>query len=100
MLIRQVAYRIYEGSLVRSIAGSPKPRCIALVISDSDLIDQQSLHKLLNLIEWCCELGIAEASVYVSVTSENGTGTSRLAECIRSVFKDAGFSGKDRVPGS
>jgi len=94
MLIRQVAYRIYEWSLARSIAGSPKPRCIALVISDSDLIDQPSLHKLLNLIEWCCELGIEGASIYVSVTSENSVGTARLAECIKGVFKDSGFSGK------
>ncbi|HEY3422907.1 MAG TPA: undecaprenyl diphosphate synthase family protein [Methanocellaceae archaeon] len=94
MLIRQVAYRIYEGSLARSIARSPKPRCIALVISDSDLIDQRSLLKLLNLIEWCCEFGIAGASIYVSVTSENSDATARLAECIRGVFKDAGFSGK------
>jgi undecaprenyl diphosphate synthase len=94
MLIRQVAYRIYERSLVRSIAGSPKPRCIALVISDSDLIDHRSLLKLLNLIEWCGETGIKEASVYVSVTSEDNVATARLAECIQGVFKDAGFSGK------
>ena len=94
MLIKQVAYRIYERSLVQSIAGSPKPRCIALVISDGDLIDQRSLLKLLNLIDWCCELGISEASVYVSVTSEDGSGTTRLVECIRGIFKDAGFSGK------
>lgn len=97
MLVRQIAYSIYERSLARSVANSPVPGCIALVISDSDLIDRQSLLKLLYFIDWCSELGIREASVYVSVTSEQGT--ARLVDCISGIFKDAGFPGKIVSPG-
>ena len=74
------------------------PRCIALVISDSDLIDKQSLNKLLQLIEWCAGLGIGEVSVYVSVTDKHAT--SGLADCIHGVFKDTGFPGKIVAAGS
>jgi len=92
MLVRQMAYKIYEKSLSRGIAQSPVPRCIALVISDGDLIDRPALDKLLHLIEWCAELGIHEASIYVSVTDPGAV--SRLAACIGDVFKGAGFPGK------
>jgi len=92
MLVRQLAYRIYERSLIRGIAQSPVPRCIALVISDSDLVDRPSLHKLLQLIEWCAGLGIREASVYVGVTDHGAV--SKLARCIHEAFEDAGFPGK------
>lgn len=97
MLVRQLAYRIYERSLARGIRQSPVPRCIALVISDGDLIDQASLHKLLQLIEWCAELGIREASIYVSVTDPPAAST--LAGCILDVFRDSGFPGKVVSPG-
>ncbi|HTY90528.1 MAG TPA: undecaprenyl diphosphate synthase family protein [Methanocella sp.] len=97
MLVRQLAYKIYEMSLARGIRQSPVPRCIALVISDGDLIDKPSLNKLLQLIEWCGELGIHEASIYVSVTDPGAV--SKLAECIHDVFKDAGFPGKIVSPG-
>jgi len=92
MLVRQLAYMIYERSLIRGIAQSPVPRCIALVISDSDLVDMPSLNKLLGLIEWCAELGIREASVYVSVTDHGAV--SKLAGCIHGSFEHAGFPGK------
>jgi undecaprenyl diphosphate synthase len=92
MLVRQLAYRIYERSLIRGIARSPVPRCIALVISDSDLVDRPSLNKLLQLMEWCAGLGIREASVYVSVTDHGAV--SKLAGCIHSSFEHAGFPGK------
>jgi undecaprenyl diphosphate synthase len=89
MLVRQFAYRIYEMSLSREVKQSPVPRCIALVISDSDLIDRDSLNKLLLLMEWCAELKITEASVYVTVTAPEAV--SKLAGCISGIFKDAGF---------
>lgn len=97
MLVRQLAYRIYEMSLARGIKQSPVPRCIALVISDGDLIDRPSLNKMLKLIEWCDEFGIQATSIYVSVTDPGAV--SKLAECIRDVFKDAGFPGKVVSPG-
>ncbi len=97
MLVRQLAYRIYERSLVRGIAQSPVPRCIALVISDSDLIDKPSFDKLLHLIEWCAGLGIREASVYVGVTDHGST--AKLAGCIHDSFEHAGFPGKVVSPG-
>jgi undecaprenyl diphosphate synthase len=87
-----LAYRLYERSLARNVLGSPVPRCIALVISDSDLIDRQSLRKLLQLIEWCAELGIREVSVYVSVVDLKAS--EGLAGCILGVFKNTGFPGK------
>jgi len=96
MLVRQMAYRIYERSLARGIRQSPVPRCIALVISDGDLIDKPALNKLLQLIEWCAELGVHEASIYVSVT--DASAVSRLAECIMDVFKDAGSRGRSCLP--
>lgn len=96
MLFRQIAYKIYERSLAGSIANSPMPRCVALVISDSDLIDKRALLKLLHFIVWCCELGIKEASVYVSVTGD--LGPARLIDCIADVFKDSGFPGKIVTP--
>lgn len=92
MLARQLAYRIYEKSLERSIRGSQVPRCIALVISDSDLIDRRSLNKLLRLIEWCAGLGIGEVSVYVGITDQNAS--SELAGCIYGIFNGSGFPGK------
>ncbi len=92
MLVRQLAYKIYERSLARGIAQSPAPRCIALVISDSDLIDRLSIDKLLHLVEWCAGLGIHEASVYVSVTDHGAV--AKLAECIYGVLEHAGFPGK------
>lgn len=97
MLVRQLAYKIYERSLARGIAQSPVPRCIALVISDGDLIDRPALNKLLLLIEWCAELGIHEASVYVSVTDPGAVST--LSRCIRDAFAVAGFPGKVVSPG-
>jgi undecaprenyl diphosphate synthase len=97
MLVRQMAYKIYERSLASGIKQSPVPRCIALVISDGDLIDRPALNKLLQLIEWCAELGVHEASIYVSVTDTSAV--SRLAECIRDVFTGAGFPGKVVSPG-
>jgi undecaprenyl diphosphate synthase len=92
MLPRQLAYRIYEKSLARNVRGSHVPRCIALVISDSDLIDRQSLNKLLQLIEWCAGLDIGEVCVYVSVVDLKAS--SGLVGCINELFKDAGFPGK------
>ncbi len=92
MLARQLAYRIYERSLARGIAQSPVPRCIALVISDSDLMDRPAVDKLLRLIEWCAGLGIREASVYVSVTDHGSA--AKLAGCIREALEPAGFPGK------
>ncbi len=92
MLVRQLAYAIYERSLERGIRQSSVPRCIALVISDSDLISSASLDKLRQFIQWCAELGIREASVYVSVTDH--ASISMLADCIHRTFKDAGFPGK------
>ncbi len=97
MLVRQMAYKIYERSLASGIRQSPVPRCIALVISDGDLIDRPALNKLLHLIEWCAELGVREAPIYVSVTDAGAV--SRLAECIRDVFKEARFPGKIVSPG-
>ncbi len=92
-----MAYLIYERSLVRGIAQSPVPRCIALVISDSDLVDAPSLNKLLHLMEWCDGLGIREASVYVSVTDHEAV--SKLARCIYGSLEHAGFPGKVVSPG-
>jgi undecaprenyl diphosphate synthase len=92
MLVRQLAYKIYERSLAREIKQSPVPRCIALVISDSDLMDRASLEKLLQFIGWCADFGIGGASVYVSVT-DPGAAT-RLAGCIHDEMKGAGFPGK------
>jgi undecaprenyl diphosphate synthase len=92
MLPRQLAYTIYEKSLARNVRGSPVPRCIALVISDSDLIDTPSLKKMLQLIEWCAELGICEVSVYVSVMDMDAS--SELVGSIQGIFKGAGFPGK------
>jgi len=92
MLVRQLAYSIYERTLVRGISQSPVPRCIALVISDSDLVDRTSLEKLLHLIEWCAGLGIREVSVYVSVTDH--AAVAKLAGCIYESFERAGFPGK------
>ena len=100
MLIRQVAYKIYEKSLAGTIASSPMPRCIALVISDSDIVDRQSLLKLQNLIDWCCELGIREASIYVSVTDESDAVTAQLVGCIHALLEKAGFPGKIVSPGT
>lgn len=92
MLLRQLAYTIYERSLARGIGQLPAPRCIALVISDGDLVDRPALDKLLLLIEWCAEIGVRETSVYVGVTDPGAV--SRLAECIRGAFEGSGFPAK------
>lgn len=95
MLVRRIAYGIYERSLARNISTGSIPRCIALVISDGDLTDRPSILKLLHFIEWCCELGVREVSVYVGITySLPELETTKLVECISGLFVDAGFPGK------
>jgi undecaprenyl diphosphate synthase len=92
MLARQIAYGIYEKAMQRSIMGEPVPRCIALVISDADLVDGRAIAKLTALASWCSDLGSREISVYVSMTYGDGAG--QLAECIYRTFEGAGFPGK------
>ena len=98
MLARQIAYRFYEKSMLKSVRGERVPRCIALVISDADLVDRQSVAKLVNLAEWCAEMGIGEISVYVSLTE--GGIVPGLADCICQRFAQAGFPGKVVSSGS
>ncbi|MCD1296273.1 di-trans,poly-cis-decaprenylcistransferase [Methanocella sp. CWC-04] len=102
MVVRQIAYRIYEKSLIKGITGSAVPRCIALVISDGDLVDNRSVIKLLNFIEWCCELGVREVSVYISITfTQPGTsGRNKLIDCVYGLFQNAGFPGNIVADGS
>jgi undecaprenyl diphosphate synthase len=92
MLARQIAYRIYEKSMLRNIRGERVPRCIAVVVSDADLVDRQAVSKLASLAEWCAEMGIAELSVYVSLTQ--GGIMPGLPDCIGQTFAGAGFPGK------
>lgn len=94
MLIKQVAYRIYERTLGRNVVGGPVPKCVALVISDGDLVDRASMLKLLGFVEWCSELGTREVSIYVSVVKGGGTDTASLASCAQGIFGNAGFPGK------
>jgi undecaprenyl diphosphate synthase len=93
MLVKQVAYRIYERTLGRNVAGGPVPKCVALVISDGDLVDRASLLTLLSFVEWCAELGTRAVSIYVSVVKGGGTDTESLARCIQGIFNSAGFPG-------
>ncbi|MGA9140109.1 MAG: undecaprenyl diphosphate synthase family protein [Methanocella sp.] len=97
MLVRQVAYDIYEKTMRKSITGEPVPRCIALVISDADLVDDRSVAKLTELAGWCAELHVSEIFIYVSITE--GTGVTQLAECIRDEFEHAGFPARVVSPG-
>ena len=98
MLVRQVAYGVYERAMLRSIVKEPVPRCIALVISDADLVGGRSVAKLTDLAQWCAELKAREISIYVSVTE--GSDVAKLAGCIRDVFEGSGFPGKIVSPGS
>lgn len=98
MLVRQIAYRLYEKSMLKSIKGERVPRCIAVVISDADLVDRQSVAKLASLAEWCAEMGIGEISVYVS-TTEGGT-VPGLSDCIFQTLQKTGFPGKVVSPGT
>ncbi|WP_424358292.1 undecaprenyl diphosphate synthase family protein [Methanocella sp. MCL-LM] len=97
MLARQIAYRLYEKTMLRSIRGERVPRCIAVVISDADLVNRQSIAKLVSLAEWCAEMGTGEISVYVSMTE--GGFMPGLADCIYQTFAEAGFPGKVVSPG-
>ncbi|HMK48066.1 MAG TPA: undecaprenyl diphosphate synthase family protein [Methanocella sp.] len=92
MLARRIAYRFYEKSMMKSICGENVPRCIALVISDADLIDMASVAKLVGLAEWCTEVGVRDVSVYVSMTE--GNGVPKLSNCIYRTLQGAGFPGK------
>jgi undecaprenyl diphosphate synthase len=92
MLARQIAYRIYEKSMLRNIRGEQVPRCIAVVVSDADLVDRQAVSKLASLAEWCAEMGIGELSVYVSLTP--GGIMPGLPDCISQTFAGASFPGK------
>lgn len=101
MLVRQIAYRIYEKSMIKNLSSGPIPGYIALVISDGDLMDQQPIYKLLNFIRWCSELGVKEVSVYVSVTYHKLDAiNSRLTGCISGAFKGSGFKCRIVSPGS
>ena len=97
MLARQIAYRLYEKTMLRSIRGERVPRCIAVVISDADLVNRQAIAKLVSLAEWCAEMGTGEISVYVSMTE--GGLMPGLADCIYQTFAEAGFPGKMVSPG-
>ncbi|OPY28243.1 MAG: Tritrans,polycis-undecaprenyl-diphosphate synthase (GGDP specific) [Methanocella sp. PtaU1.Bin125] len=92
MLVRQVAYDIYARSMQKSIAGEPVPRCIALVISDADLVDDRAIAKLTELAGWSAELHVGEIFIYVSITETSIVVT--LTESIRDTFAHAGFPAK------
>lgn len=92
MLVRRIAYGVYERSMLKSIRGEKVPRCIALVISDADLIDVASVSKLNSLARWCVEMGISTVLVYVSITDMSGV--VQIAECIGKALEGAGFPGK------
>ena len=95
MLVRQIAYGVYERSMMKSIAGEPVPRCIALVISDADLMDEKSVARLTEFAGWCAELRIGEISVYVSITDDSSV--NRLTGCIRERLRGSGLSRAHRV---
>ncbi|CAJ36241.1 polyprenyl diphosphate synthase [Methanocella arvoryzae] len=97
MLARQIAYRFYEKSMLRSIKGERVPKCIAVVVSDADLVDRPSTLKLASLAEWCTEMGVGELSIYVSTTE--GSTVPGLADCIYQTLQGAGFPGKVVSPG-
>jgi undecaprenyl diphosphate synthase len=97
MLVRQVAYDIYEKAMRKSITGEPVPGCIALVISDADLVDDRSVAKLTELAGWCAELQVSEIFIYVSITES--TGVTPLTVCIRDEFEHAGFPARIISPG-
>ena len=98
MLVRQIAYGVYERSMLKNISAEPAPRCVALVISDADLMDERSIAKLPELAGWCAELRIGEISVYVSITDDSSVG--RLTGSIRGVFAGAGFPVRIVSPGT
>jgi undecaprenyl diphosphate synthase len=97
MLVRQLAYRVYERSMMKNVAAEPAPRCVALVISDADLVDEKSVTKLIELAGWCAELKIREISIYVSITDHSSVG--RLSSGIRCVFEGSGFPVRIVSPG-
>jgi undecaprenyl diphosphate synthase len=97
MLVRQIAYGVYERSMSKSVAGEPVPRCVALVIADADLMDEKSVARLTELAGWCAELRIGEISIYVSITDDSSV--SRLTGSIRGVFEGAGFPVRIVSPG-
>lgn len=98
MLVRQLAYGVYERSMMKSISGEPAPRCVALVISDADLIDDRSVVKLTEFAGWCAALRIGEISIYVSITDESSV--SRLTAGIRGIFEQSGFPARIVSPGT
>ena len=89
MLVRQVAYKFYENSMLKNIRGEKLPRCIALVISDADLVDRSSTDKLASLAEWCADTGVGEIIVYVSITDKSSVPL--LSDYIPKTLQDAGF---------
>jgi undecaprenyl diphosphate synthase len=93
MLVRQLAYSIYEKSLMKNVMSGVIPKCVALVISDGDLVDREAMVKLLNFVVWCSELGVKEVSIYVSVTAmpKGITSTEKLMDCIYGQFSNTGF---------
>jgi undecaprenyl diphosphate synthase len=98
MLVRQIAYGVYERSMMKSVTGEPVPRCVAVVISDADLMDEKSVARLTELAGWCAELHIGEISIYVSITDDSSVG--RLTGCIRGVFEGSGFPVRIVSPGA
>ncbi len=98
MFVRQLAYGVYERSMLKRVAGEKVPRCIALVISDADLVDRPSVARLTELAGWCAELHISEACVYVSVT--DASTVARLTRCIGAAFAGAGFPVRIVSPGA
>ncbi len=98
MLVRQLAYGVYERSMMKGISGEPVPGCIALVISDADLMDEKSVAKLTDLAGWCAGLRIEEISIYVSITDDSSVG--RLTGCIRGVFEGSDFPAHIVSPGA
>jgi undecaprenyl diphosphate synthase len=89
MLVRQIAYGVYERSMLKNIAGEPTPRCIALIVSDADLMDEKSVARLTEFAGWCAELRIGEISIYVSIIDESSV--NRLTGSIRDVFEGTSF---------
>jgi len=65
--IRGLALWFYQRIITHDVGRLPNPSEIALIITDSDLVERDARLKLKQFLLWCLDLEVECVSVYISV---------------------------------
>ncbi len=72
-------HKIYEKLLEKEVMKSPRPKCVAFVVSSFEGGD---LNKFRSLVEWCSSLGIESLLIHLACAAD-------ISSALEDLFKDA-----------